>query len=101
MSIAKTTVGPATTTGWSSWELFRGDFNFSIFSSSTHAWTGTVTIQRLFSTAGTSTGGSTAMIYGRYTGSTQGRYLEPEDGVYYRIGITTTATNKVGARLSK
>ena len=102
MSISKTTYGPTTALGWSPWALIRGAYNFSLCSSSTHAWTGAVTVQRRFSTSGKSTGlGSTALLVDKFTASVQQSGLEVEDGVYYRVGLTTTATNHLRIRLSQ
>lgn len=88
------TVTSTAASAWSTWGLIRNRFNISI--SSTAAWAATVYLQRKFGDTGI------AMDVDTFTADEELEGLEPEDDVYYRIGIGSTYTSgKVHLRVSQ
>lgn len=84
MTISRSTWGASTTTGFGGWTLIRGDFNMSISGTS---WVGTIVVQRRFAT-----GGGTLSV-DSFTTNTEITGFEPEDEVYYRVGLIPSHTS--------
>jgi len=71
--------------------LERGDFNFSI----SGTWDATVVVQRSFDKGITWHGVEEFYENGEYVG------YEPEEGVYYRFGVTTYNSGIIVGRLAQ
>jgi hypothetical protein len=88
------TVTSTAATAWSTWGLIRNRFNVSVYS--TASWDATVYLQRKFGDTGTT------MDVDTFTADVEATGIEPEDDVYYRIGIGSTYTSgKVHLRVSQ
>ena len=100
MTISASTLGPTSSTGWGNWTNIRGRFNVALgqTTNTTGTWSGLIKTQRKFTSASTNYYHVEA-----FSANTQQTGFEPEDEVFYRIGLTsiTSATNKMLLRLSQ
>jgi len=94
MSIESVTVNATAGDVWSNWGLFRNKFNLSI----SGTWSATVTLQRKFGKNST-----TYLDVDTFVANTELIAEEPEDEVYYRIGVDSTdwTSGTVVGRLSQ